>query len=123
LQKKGRESNIYDKGQIVESMVNGCPKKYCILEKLANAYAIGRDTHVGDTIIGLKEELVFGCCSSNYNQSTSFTGETYAWKMATILERTLGNWYGMLFHEGSFLIQYEKHRSFPKIPRKRSTEQ
>jgi argininosuccinate synthase len=33
-------------------------KNIVILEKLANAYAIGRDTHVGDTIIGSREELV-----------------------------------------------------------------
>jgi argininosuccinate synthase len=29
------------------------------LEKLANAYAIGRDIHVGDTIIGIKGRVGF----------------------------------------------------------------
>jgi argininosuccinate synthase len=34
-------------------------KNIVILEKLANAYAIGRDTHVGDTIIGIKGRVGF----------------------------------------------------------------
>jgi argininosuccinate synthase len=34
-------------------------KTLLLLEKLANAYAIGRDTHVGDTIIGIKGRVGF----------------------------------------------------------------
>jgi argininosuccinate synthase len=33
--------------------------KYRNFRKLANAYAIGRDTHVGDTIIGIKGRVGF----------------------------------------------------------------
>jgi argininosuccinate synthase len=56
------------------------------LKKL-NAYAIGRDTHVGDTIIGLKEELVLKLLSLIIIKAHHLL-ETYTWKMATILERT-----------------------------------
>jgi argininosuccinate synthase len=48
------------KGELVG--VNGRTKpakNIVILEKLANAYAIGRDTHVGDTIIGIKGRVGF----------------------------------------------------------------
>jgi argininosuccinate synthase len=35
-----------------------------ILEKISNAYAIGRDTHVGDTIIGIKGRVGFEAAAS-----------------------------------------------------------
>jgi argininosuccinate synthase len=49
------------------------------LEKLANAYAIGRDTHVGDTIIGIKGRVGFEAAAPHH-QSAPF-----------IEKHTLGN--------------------------------
>ena len=63
LQKQGEEkvSLEFHEGQLVA--VNGKkdtpPNNIVILEKLANAYAIGRDIHVGDTIIGIKGRVGF----------------------------------------------------------------
>jgi argininosuccinate synthase len=61
LQKKEKKKLRYNlKGELVG--VNGRTKpakNIVILEKLANAYAIGRDTHVGDTIIGIKGRVGF----------------------------------------------------------------
>ena len=62
LQKEGTEQVqlTFEKGELVA--VNGekdLPVQNIIkLEALASAYAIGRDIHVGDTIIGIKGELV-----------------------------------------------------------------
>ena len=46
----------FEKGQLIG--INGTldtpTKNIVALEKLASAYAIGRDIHVGDTIIGIK---------------------------------------------------------------------
>jgi hypothetical protein len=44
--------------------------------KLANAFAIGRDTHVGDTIIG-KGRVGFEAAAPNHHQSTPFIRETH----------------------------------------------
>jgi argininosuccinate synthase len=57
------------KGELVG--VNGRTDKPAknILEKLANAYAIGRDTHVGDTIIGIKGRVGFEAAAPNHHQA------------------------------------------------------
>jgi argininosuccinate synthase len=104
--KRRRKSYLqFEKGELVG--VNGRTdkpaKNIVILEKLANAYAIGRDTHVGDTIIGIKEELVLKLLLPNHHQSTPFIRETHPGKWQQYWKEQLGNWYGMLFHEGQFL--------------------
>jgi argininosuccinate synthase len=55
IAKKGREKvTFFDKGQIG---ING--NMDVSMKILANAYTIGRDTHVGDTIIGIKGRVGF----------------------------------------------------------------
>ena len=61
------------------------------LTKIARDYAIGRDMHVGDTIIGIKGRVGFEAgAPPNYHQSSSSFGKTHFDQMATVLERTIG---------------------------------
>ena len=74
------------------------------LEKIASAYAIGRDMHVGDTIIGIK-----GPCRVSRrpphcdHQSTPHAREAHHDQVAGLLKQQIGDFYGMLMHEGQYL--------------------
>ncbi len=74
------------------------------LEKEAAAFAIGRDVHVGDTIIGIKGRVGFEAAAPlviikahHLLEKHTLTKWQQYWK------EQLGNWYGMLFHEGQYL--------------------
>ncbi|MES2544233.1 MAG: argininosuccinate synthase domain-containing protein [Bacteroidota bacterium] len=74
------------------------------LEKLANVYAIGRDTHVGDTIIGIKGRVGFEAAAPLIIIKAHHLLEKHVLgKWQQYWKEQLGNWYGMLFHEGQFL--------------------
>jgi argininosuccinate synthase len=57
---------------------------------------------VGDTIIGIKGRVGFEAAAPNHHQSAPFIRETHG-KWQQYWKEQLGNWYGMLFHEGQFL--------------------
>ncbi len=60
------------------------------LEKMANVYAIGRDTHVGDTMIGLKGRVGFEAAAASIIIKSHHTLEKHTLsKMASLLERTV----------------------------------
>ena len=108
LQKQGEEkvSLEFHEGQLVA--VNGKkdtpPNNIVILEKLANAYAIGRDIHVGDTIIGIKGRVGFEAAAPLIIIKAHHLLEKHTLgKWQQYWKEQLGNWYGMLFHEGQFL--------------------
>jgi len=70
---------------------------------LASPYAIGRDTHVGDTIIGIKGRVGFEAAapliiikSHHLLEKHTLTKWQQYWK------QSLSEWYGMLLHEGQF---------------------
>ena len=74
------------------------------LEQTAVPYAIGRDIHVGDTIIGIKGRVGFEAPASliiikahHLLEKHTLTKWQQYWK------EQLANWYGMLLHEGQFL--------------------
>ena len=74
------------------------------IEKLASAYAIGRDMHVGDTIIGIKGRVGFEAAAPliiikahHLLEKHTLTKWQQYWK------EQLANWYGMLLHEGQYL--------------------
>lgn len=74
------------------------------LEKLASSYAIGRDVHVGDTIIGIKGRVGFEAAAPliiikahQLLEKHTLTKWQLYWK------DQLAEWYGMLLHEGQFL--------------------
>jgi len=74
------------------------------LEKLASAYAIGRDIHVGDTIIGIKGRVGFEAAAPIIIIKAHHLLEKHVLvKWQLYWKEQLGNWYGMLFHEGQYL--------------------
>lgn len=74
------------------------------LEAIASAYAIGRDIHVGDTIIGIKGRVGFEAAAPLIIIKAHHLLEKHVLsKWQQYWKEQLGNWYGMLFHEGQFL--------------------
>lgn len=74
------------------------------VEALGSAYAIGRDIHVGDTIIGIKGRVGFEASAPlliikahHLLEKHTLTKWQLYWK------EQLGNWYGMLLHEAQYL--------------------
>ena len=74
------------------------------LEAIASAFAIGRDIHVGDTIIGIKGRVGFEAAAPLIIIKAHHLIEKHVLsKWQQYWKEQLGNWYGMLFHEGQFL--------------------
>lgn len=74
------------------------------LEKLASAYAVGRDIHVGDTIIGIKGRVGFEAAAPLILVKAHHALEKNVlskWQLQ--LKEQLASWYGNLVHEGQFL--------------------
>lgn len=74
------------------------------LESLAQPFAIGRDIHVGDTILGIKGRVGFEAASAMIIIKAHHTLEKHVLgKWQQYWKEQLANWYGMLVHEGQFL--------------------
>jgi argininosuccinate synthase len=74
------------------------------LNSLASAYAIGRDIHVGDTIIGIKGRVGFEAAAPLIIIKAHHLLEKHTLtKWQQHHKDGLGNWYGMLLHEGQYL--------------------
>ena len=85
---------------ILDNPVNNIIK----LQKLASEYAIGRDIHVGDTIIGIKGRVGFEAPAPIIIIKAHHALEKHVLtKWQQYWKEQLGNWYGMLLHEGQFL--------------------
>ena len=108
LQKDGEEmlELTFTKGEI--TAVNGQEMKAVdairLIEKLGGAYAVGRDTHVGDTIIGIKGRVGFEAAAPlilikahHLLEKHTLTKWQQYWK------DQLSVWYGMLLHEAQYL--------------------
>ncbi len=74
------------------------------VEELGAAYAIGRDCHVGDTIIGIKGRVGFEAAAPmliiaahRYLEKFVLTKWQQYWK------DQVSNWYGMFLHESQYL--------------------
>jgi argininosuccinate synthase len=74
------------------------------LEKIAAPYAVGRDIHVGDTIIGIKGRVGFEAAAPliiikahHLLEKHTLTKWQLYWK------EQIANWYGMFFHEALYL--------------------
>jgi argininosuccinate synthase len=107
--KKGEEKLTleFEQGQIVA--VNG--KKYSNkieaineVEKIGSQYGIGRDMHIGDTIIGIKGRVGFEAAGSLLliNAHKMLEKHTLT-KWQQYWKDQLGNWYGMFLHEAQYL--------------------
>ena len=74
------------------------------LEKMASAYGIGRDIHVGDTIIGIKGRVGFEAASALITLKAHHLLEKHTLsKWQQFQKEQLANFYGMLLHEGQYL--------------------
>lgn len=74
------------------------------LNTLASRYAIGRDIHVGDTIIGIKGRVGFEAAAPLIIIKAHHLLEKHTLsKWQQYQKEQLGNFYGMLLHEGNFL--------------------
>lgn len=74
------------------------------LNELAAPYAIGRDIHVGDTIIGIKGRVGFEAAAPIIILKAHHLLEKHVLvKWQQYWKEQLGNWYGMMLHEGLFL--------------------
>jgi len=109
LQKEGEETITleFQKGEL--KGVNGkiYPNTVDAIneaEKLGSAWAIGRDMHIGDTIIGIKGRVGFEAAAPmliikahQMLEKHTLTKWQQYWK------EQLGNWYGMFLHEAMYL--------------------
>ncbi len=74
------------------------------LEEISSKFAIGRGVHVGDTIIGIKGRVGFEAPASLIIIKAHHTLEKHTLtKWQQHHKEQLGNWYGMLLHEGQYL--------------------
>lgn len=74
------------------------------IDELCAPYAIGRDVHVGDTIIGIKGRVGFVAAAPSVIIKAHQLLEKHClgkWQLQ--LKQQLADWYGMLFHEGQYL--------------------
>ncbi len=73
------------------------------LEAIASKYAIGRDIHIGDTIVGIKGRVGFEAAAAVTIIKAHHTLEKHVLsKWQQHWKDQLGNWYGMLLHEGQY---------------------
>ncbi len=74
------------------------------LEKLAAPFGVGRDVHVGDTIIGIKGRVGFAAAAAVLIIKGHHLLEKHTLgKWQLFWKEQLSNWYGMMLHEGQFL--------------------
>jgi argininosuccinate synthase len=94
------------KGELVSiNGQKGTPIENIIkLDTIASEYAIGRDIHVGDTIIGIKGRVGFEAAASMIIIKAHHLLEKHTLsKWQQFQKEQLGNFYGMLLHEGNYL--------------------
>ena len=96
----------FEKGELVglDGIKNTPVKNIQKLEEIANKYAIGRDIHVGDTIIGIKGRVGFEAAAPMIIIKAHHLLEKHVLtKWQQYWKEQLANWYGMLLHEGNYL--------------------
>ena len=96
----------FEKGELVsldgEFYENG-PDIIRALEAVASKFAIGRDTHVGDTIIGIKGRVGFEAAAPMITIKAHHLLEKHTLtKWQSYWKEQLGNWYGMFLHEAMY---------------------
>lgn len=74
------------------------------VEEIGSKYGIGRDMHVGDTIIGLKGRVGFEAAGPMLiiNAHKLLEKHTLS-KWQQYWKEQVGNWYGMFLHEAQYL--------------------
>ena len=97
----------FEKGELVS--VNGVKyddkiKAIQAVEQIGASYAIGRDCHVGDTIIGIKGRVGFEAAAPMLIIGAHRFLEKYTLsKWQQYWKDQVANWYGMFLHESQYL--------------------
>jgi len=96
----------FKQGELValNGIENSPEKNIELLNELASAYAIGRDIHVGDTIIGIKGRVGFEAAAALIIIKAHHLLEKHTltkWQMQH--KENLSSYYGMHLHEGLYL--------------------
>ena len=74
------------------------------LQALAAPYAIGRDIHVGDTIIGIKGRVGFEAAAALVTLKAHHLLEKHTLSKWQLHHKDyIGSYYGMMLHEGQYL--------------------
>ncbi|MEZ4988020.1 MAG: argininosuccinate synthase [Saprospiraceae bacterium] len=74
------------------------------LEAVAAPFGVGRDIHVGDTIIGIKGRVGFAAAAPMLILKAHHLLEKHTLsKWQLYWKEQIGNWYGMMVHEGQLL--------------------
>ncbi len=98
---------IFEKGELKQ--VNGIEFKSSVeaievLQQIASPYGIGRDIHVGDTIIGIKGRVGFEAAASLIIIKAHHALEKHVLtKWQLYWKDQLALWYGNWLHEGQYL--------------------
>jgi len=109
LKKQGSETLTIDFEEGEIAAING--EKYTDkviaiqkIEEITSAYAIGRDMHIGDTIIGIKGRVGFEAAAPIViiNAHKMLEKHTLT-KWQQYWKDQVGNWYGMFLHEAQYL--------------------
>ncbi len=108
LEKDGEEKVVltFEKGELVavNGVKNDSDKVIETLNTLAAAYAIGRDIHVGDTIVGIKGRVGFEAAAALITIKAHHLLEKHTltkWQLQH--KEYLASFYGMHLHEGQYL--------------------
>ena len=108
ISKKTTEEVVLDfqKGELVgiNGEIDSPVKNILKLNQQAKKFGIGRDTHVGDTIIGIKGRVGFEAAAPLIIIKAHHLLEKHTLsKWQQFQKEQLGNFYGMLLHEGQYL--------------------
>ncbi len=96
----------FEKGELVavNGEKDGPVRNIEKVEAIASKYAIGRDIHVGDTIIGIKGRVGFEASAALLIIKAHHLLEKHTLtKWQQFQKEQQGNFYGMLLHEGNYL--------------------
>jgi argininosuccinate synthase len=96
----------FDLGEPVS--LNGVPYEPIVvikeLERIAAPWGVGRDVHVGDTIIGIKGRVGFEAAAARIIIDAHLALEKHVltrWQLHW--KEQIGQWYGMFVHEAQYL--------------------
>tara|TARA_R110001632_G_scaffold1883_1_gene8378 strand:+ start:48688 stop:49875 length:1188 start_codon:yes stop_codon:yes gene_type:complete len=108
LQKEGSEKIklTFSEGELMAiNDEEGLPQDTIeTLNNLASQYAIGRDIHVGDTIVGIKGRVGFEAAAASIIIKAHHLLEKHTLTKWQLQHKDyLANWYGTHLHEGLFL--------------------
>ena len=96
----------FTKGELtaIDGVENHPAENIQKLQEIAQKYAIGRDTHVGDTIIGIKGRVGFEAAAPLIIIKAHHLLEKHVLsKWQQHYKAQLADFYGMLLHEGQYM--------------------